>query len=356
MRIAHISDSHLGCSMFQLAERREDARKCFKKALDMATRQSPDIVVHTGDLFHDSLPQNDDLNFAIEALNEVRSKADLFVLQGNHDQPYGYRYRHSPLLGLETMGVFTSTGDRPYSVETREYDGKEVQIHLHSWSPTSHVERVLHDVRPEGDIRLFFAHDLSLDWQDLPVDFDYFGCGHKHTFKLDKEVCVGRPGSTCYVNWKTEKMGSKKMIVIDVDSSGCEFTEESLNDVREFKFVPPIDISEMSANQVENAIKARLDEISPKKRDPIVILEVNGVVDADTERRMKRTDTLRYGENKLSPLFLHMESNWISQPSDQISFSEPLDVEKSVEEYMEATSDEKRQQILEKLPELLRGR
>ncbi len=74
VRVAHISDSHLGSSMFQLVERREDARKCLGKALDMAMRKSPDIIVHTGDLFHESLPQNDDRNFVIKQFKKLKDK------------------------------------------------------------------------------------------------------------------------------------------------------------------------------------------------------------------------------------------------------------------------------------------
>ncbi|MHA1863828.1 MAG: metallophosphoesterase, partial [Candidatus Thorarchaeota archaeon] len=104
VRIAHISDSHLGSSMFQLIERREDARKCLQKAIDMAMKKSPDIIVHTGDLFHDALPQNDDLNFVIKLFQKLKDKVNLIVLQGNHDHPFGHRYNLSPLIGLETMG------------------------------------------------------------------------------------------------------------------------------------------------------------------------------------------------------------------------------------------------------------
>ncbi|TFF84675.1 hypothetical protein EU524_00635, partial [Candidatus Thorarchaeota archaeon] len=339
--------------MFQLSERRDDARKCFKKALDMAVRKSPDLIIHTGDLFHDPLPLNDDLNFVIKSFKAIKDKADFFVLQGNHDIPYGYRYRHSPLVGLETMGLFTSTGEEGYRSLSKEYDGMEVSLHLHSWASSSQVQRVLHDHQPEGNIDLFFAHDLPFDWEELPASFDYYGCGHKHTFKLNKETCVGRPGSTCYVNWKTERKGSKKLIIADIDSSGCEFEEETLNDVREFKFVPPVDITEMNAKQAESAIKNRFDELSPKRKKPIVILEVNGVVEAETEKNLKRPQVIRYGEKKLHPLFLHVEANWVSRPPEEIEFSEPLDIETSVKEYMMATNDERMAQVIEKMPELL---
>lgn len=77
VRIAHISDSHLGSSMFQLVERREDARKCLEKTIELAMQKSPDIIVHTGDLFHESLPQNDDRNFVIKQFKKLKDKVGL---------------------------------------------------------------------------------------------------------------------------------------------------------------------------------------------------------------------------------------------------------------------------------------
>ena len=46
----------------------------------MAMRKSPDIIVHTGDLFHEALPQNDDRNFVIKTFKKLKDKVDLFVL------------------------------------------------------------------------------------------------------------------------------------------------------------------------------------------------------------------------------------------------------------------------------------
>ena len=338
VRIAHISDSHLGSSMFQLAERREDARQCFKKAMDMAMRKSPDMIIHTGDLYHESLPQNDDRNFVVKTFKKFKDKVDIFVLQGNHDHPYGYRYSQSPLIGLETMGLIVSTGEKAYRGFKKTYDGKSVEIHLLSWTTERMLDHALHTLQPKEDIALFFAHDLPRQGEDLPVTFDYYGCGHKHTFKLDKENNVGRPGSTCYVRWETEYRGSKKLIVVDVDSSGCEYDVQSLNDVRGFKFVPPVNISKMGPEQADMAIKDSLDKLSPKEKS-IIILQVNGIIDSETEIKMERAKVLQYGEKKHKPLFLHIAANWQCSVSEDIKFSQPLDVEKSVEEYLDFTDD-----------------
>ncbi|TFG34582.1 hypothetical protein EU527_02440 [Candidatus Thorarchaeota archaeon] len=356
VRIAHISDSHLGSSMFQLTERREDARKCFEKAIDKAMAKSPDILVHTGDLFHESLPQNDDQNFVIKTFKRVQGKVDLFVLQGNHDHPYGFRYNHSPLIGLETMGLIKSTGEKAYKGFKKSYDGKPVELHLLSWTSERTLDHVLNEVKPEEDIALFFAHDLPRKSDDLPVTFDYYGCGHKHTFFLDKENNIGRPGSTCFVRWETEFQGTKKIIFIDIDSKGCEYEVETLNDVREFKFVPAVNISKMNPEQANTAIKKRIDEIAPKKEKPIIIVQVNGIIDSETERNMDRTKVLQYGESKHNPLFLHIAANWKCSIPTSIQFSEPLNVERTVQEYMAATNDELQSEVNEILPKLFGGK
>ncbi|MHA1577130.1 MAG: metallophosphoesterase, partial [Candidatus Thorarchaeota archaeon] len=225
VRIAHISDSHLGCSLFQLAERREDGRKCLKKAVDMAMQHSPDILVHTGDLFHSPLPQNDDMIFVIELFKGLKDKVRLIVLDGNHDIPYGYRYNFSPLRGLEIMDLIVSTGNGPYSTFSEEFDGKKVEMHLLSWTSKHQFEYFLNSASPKEDISLFFAHDITVMKEDLPVHFNYYGCGHKHNFWLDDEFDIGRPGSTGIVNWNREMGAKKKLIVVDIDNSGVnEYT------------------------------------------------------------------------------------------------------------------------------------
>jgi len=269
--------------------------------------------------------------------------------------PINFRYDHSPIVGLETMGLINSTREKEYKGYAKTYDGKEVEIHLLSWAPERVVNNVLRKVKPKEDIALFFAHDIPRRGEDLPVHFDYYGVGHKHTFKLDKENAVGRPGSTCYVNWETERNGTKKLIVVDIDSSGCEYDLLPFDDVREFIFAPPVNISKMSPEQADDAIKNELDQISPMKEKPIIILPVNGIIDYETESKMKRTKVLEYGESKHKPLFLHIEANWRCSVQEDISLTEPLNVEASIQEFMKATKDELIEQVTKTMPKLMGG-
>ncbi|MHA1864298.1 MAG: metallophosphoesterase family protein [Candidatus Thorarchaeota archaeon] len=356
MRIAHISDSHLGCSLFQLAERREDARRGLKKAVDMAMQHSPDILVHTGDLFHSPLPQNDDMIFVIELFKDLKDKVKLIVLDGNHDIPYGYRYNFSPLRGLEIMDLIVSTGNGPYSTFSEEFDGKKVEMHLLSWTSKHQFEYFLNSAKTNGGISLFFAHDIPVMKEDLPAHFNYYGCGHKHNFWLDQEFDIGRPGSTGIVNWNREMGGKKKLIIVDIDNSGMnEYTLQTLNDVREFKFITGLDITGMGMEEVNQTLKNSLGKLVPKKKKPIIIVEVNGLIDTETERGIQRKELIEYGEKKLDPLFLHIEPNWSSVGPRPVTLSKPLDVEASILEYMQQTNDTHAAQIKELMPRFFGG-
>jgi DNA repair exonuclease SbcCD nuclease subunit len=356
VRVAHISDSHLGSSLFQLSERREDARQCLKKAIEMAMKHSPDILVHTGDLFHSPLPHNEDMIFVIELFKKLRDKVRLIVIDGNHDVPYGYRYAFSPLRGLETMELIMSTGPKPFRKFTETFDGKEVEIHLVAWTSPQQLEYFMNNAQPTSDTALFFAHDIQTPTENLPIYFNYYGCGHKHNFWLDEEYDIGRPGSTGFVNWNREMGGRKKLIVVDIDSSGKnEYTLQTLNDVREFKFVTGIDITGMGATEVNSLLKSSLGKLAPKKKKPIIIMQVNGIIDSETERGIERSSLLEYGEKKLDPLFLHIEPNWSSMGARPVELSEPLDVEASILEYMKQTGDPRSAQVKKMLPRFFGG-
>ncbi|MFW9888440.1 MAG: exonuclease SbcCD subunit D [Candidatus Thorarchaeota archaeon] len=339
VRVVHISDSHLGCSQFQLFERREDARKCLKKAVDMALRYSPDILVHTGDLFDSPYPSWDDTNFTLDLFKNLKEKVFTIVLQGNHDFPYGYRRTQSPVLALQNAGFIVSTGFETYLSTTERFDGESVDIHMVSFTRPRELQSVIEYIPASDNTSLLFAHDIPSPRDLVPSHFDYVGIGHKHNFWLDEDLDIGRPGSTCVVDWRREQGGKKKLIVVDVSVTGNEYTTETLNDVREFKYLTGINITGMGPAEAEEVMRNHLEALSPKKGKPIIIMEVDGIIDSETENELNRADLLKYGEELLKPLFFHIESKWSSLGPRAIKLSEPLNVEKSIEEYVKQTGE-----------------
>ncbi|MHA2424610.1 MAG: metallophosphoesterase family protein [Candidatus Thorarchaeota archaeon] len=356
VRIAHISDSHLGSSLFQLIERREDARKCLGKAIDMAMRHSPDILVHTGDLFHNPFPMYDDTNYVVDLLKGLSEEVMVVVLQGNHDVPYGYRHAQSPIWLLENAGLLMSTGDSDKRDLAVEVDGKKIQMHLISWTRERKFERYMNEMTTTGDITLLFCHHVPGRYDELPARYDYVGCGHAHNFRLDEENSVGRPGSTCIVDWKREMSGSRKLIIADIDANGIEFNTERLNDVREFKFHTGLDITGMNSKQANEAMRSWLGGLSPKKKSqPIIIMNVNGTVSSETESGIERTGIIQYGEKRLEPLFLHIEPNWEVSDDAPVILKEPLNVEASLKQYLIHTEYASLDSVLEELRKLSGG-
>ena len=95
MRFIHISDSHLGASGFSrklspsgFNQREEDICNSFQSAVDQIISLKPDLVLHTGDLFHSVRPTNRIINFAIrQILRIVNLQIPMVIISGNHDTP-----------------------------------------------------------------------------------------------------------------------------------------------------------------------------------------------------------------------------------------------------------------------------
>ncbi|MHA1576021.1 MAG: metallophosphoesterase family protein [Candidatus Thorarchaeota archaeon] len=355
VRIAHISDSHLGASMFQLAERRDDARKCLQKAVDMALRHDPNILVHTGDLFDGAFPHSDDLNFSMELFKDIKENnpnLHVVVIQGNHDVPYGSKYNQSPIRLLEIAGLVISTGDNGHRTVILDIDDgpKQVELHLLSWMRGGTFNRLISDFTPSIDDSLLFTHDVGKRYEEMPVHYSYIGIGHGHNFMLMEDEAIGRPGSTCIVDWKREMRGKSKLIICDIDAYNTEFQTETLNDVREFKFLTGLNVTGMAPDEINSIMRGQLDKLSLKKKGkPIVIMEVNGMIHNDVEKNVMRSDIINYGEKKLNPLFLHIEPNWEIVGARDIVLSAPLNVETSIREYIDSTNANNLDQILNQL-------
>ena len=116
-----------------------------------------------------------------------------------------------------------------------------------------------------------------------------------------------------------------------------------------------LDITGMDAEEVNTMLKSSLGKLAPKKKKPIIIVQVNGLIDTETERGIERTNLLEYGEKKLDPLFLHIEPNWSSMGARPVNLSTPLDVETSVLEYMKQTKDKRASQVKKMIPRFFGG-
>ncbi len=92
-RIAHLSDSHIGykakCRVHPatgLNMRVRDGYRAFRETVDQILASEVDLVVHTGDLFHQSHPSISDITWARKQLERISAAGiEIIVATGNHD-------------------------------------------------------------------------------------------------------------------------------------------------------------------------------------------------------------------------------------------------------------------------------
>ena len=96
MRIAHLSDVHLGFRQFHrltphgINQREADVANAFRLTIDGVIAARPDAVLVAGDLFHAVRPTNAAIIFAFrqfQRLREALPDAPIVVIAGNHDTP-----------------------------------------------------------------------------------------------------------------------------------------------------------------------------------------------------------------------------------------------------------------------------
>lgn len=90
-RLLHTSDWHLGASLYRRS-REEDFDAVLAEIVAIAREKEPDLIVHSGDLFHSFRPRVRDLLRAMRALTKLADVAPTVVIAGNHDSPAYFKF------------------------------------------------------------------------------------------------------------------------------------------------------------------------------------------------------------------------------------------------------------------------
>ncbi len=124
MRIAHLSDTHLGYAEYDARDpdtglnvRELDVYRAFEHACAAIARLKPDLVVHSGDLFDHPRPPNRAIVTALrEFARLARDGIAVVLAAGNHSLP-GARATACILEGLEAIPGVHAAFDRPRRIE-----------------------------------------------------------------------------------------------------------------------------------------------------------------------------------------------------------------------------------------------
>jgi len=174
MTIAHLSDTHLGYRAYGrttdkgINQREFDVMQSFRSALDQIAERDPDLIVHTGDMFHQVRPSNLTVIAAFRQLSKVQAKRGFkpfVILGGNHDTPRTSDAGNILNLFLAIEGVAIIAQSRPEVVEFPDLDCEVMGVaspavdartedgQKYSWTPSGsrkHSVLALHGVATQA--------------------------------------------------------------------------------------------------------------------------------------------------------------------------------------------------------------
>jgi DNA repair exonuclease SbcCD nuclease subunit len=276
MRIAHISDVHLGYRAYSrlssrgVNQREEDVLRAFQDALRLASEEQPDLIVITGDLFHSVRPPNFSLIRAhrwLLKLQQERHGAPLIIIAGNHETPRSAE--SNCILGLfrHIPGVLVVDG----RIESLRLD----TLGLHVLCVPSRGLYMLSQTRIEPDphakVNLLLVHGilegLTLYAMEQPLSrqlilhdgWDYIALGdwHLYTPVAPNAIYAGATEFTSTNIW--EEAGKPKGIVLyDTDTRQHQFLPVRTRAVYDLM---PIDARELTVADINEQIRARAESV-----------------------------------------------------------------------------------------------
>lgn len=279
MRVAHISDSHLGYFQYRLNERREDFLKAFREAVRRAIEERVDFIIHTGDLFESYHPDVSTISEAISVFKEIKDAGiPVFSITGNHDRVLrrGYSPPHRILKDLDLIELIDPVGDL-------NYEG--VYIAGMRYFPKTYMKGIkerffskFSENAQRADFSIFMFHQgldqylyydyaYELNISDLPEGFNYYAGGHIHAFIRTnfKGGVLSYAGSTEFRSKREVKAGKRGFNIFNLETGELQRVE--LQNLREFFVV------ETDEERAPEELRELLEKVKDCREKPVVLID-----------------------------------------------------------------------------------
>lgn len=308
MRVAHISDVHLGyraygrTNEFGMNQREADVLKVFRAALRAALQTEPDLIVITGDLFHAVRPPNSSLIAAYKFLTELQTQrrgAPLVIIAGNHETP---RIAESGcILALLTHipGVQV-VYDQITQLELPMLDACLLCIPSRG---VSELEQCILEPHPNYRWNLMLLHGLLEGITpfalERPIDrrkivreeWDFIALGDWHMYTQVAPNAL-YPGATEFTSTNIwDEVGSPKgWLLYDTTTRTHEFHTLRTRPVYD---LTPIDATELTADELNGLIESRANSVESfegaivRQRVYNVLPELRSRIDGELLRELK---------------------------------------------------------------------
>jgi hypothetical protein len=284
MRIAHLSDLHLGIRQYQrqtqtgINQREADVANAFRKAVDGIIEVKPDIVLIGGDIFHAVRPGNTAILHAythFSRLVEALPDAIIVMVEGNHDKP---RTREAGNI----IRLFRSLGITVVDSEAKRLSFRDGELSILAVpalvfprpelvpdEQAKHNILLIHGivegvVKRYGSLAERIEGDLSIREMNLDK-WDYVALGHYHVYR---RIAANAYYSGAIEYTSTNIWGEmdeqiehgirgKGFIEHDLVSGSHRFHTLSL--ARRVVDLEPIQAANLTAAELSDAICARVD-------------------------------------------------------------------------------------------------
>lgn len=321
MRIAHISDTHLGFRQYNLDQREEDFYRAWHEAIDKMVGERVDAVVHSGDLFDDRKPP---IKAIVEARRGVRRLKEagipFYYVTGNHDQPTRAGALPPQALLDEALPLDRKPAVRNglfiagISYHSRIALGPlKDRMALLAKEAQGHKRSVL--VLHQGVDR--YVPEFELRLRELK-EFDYYALGHIHlrTRDWNGSSLVAYPGSI--EMWRMDEFDDwrrkgKGFTVVDLDGDAPEARTVDV-EVRTFLR------EEVEGDSIDGALAA----LKPRCKGAVVCLDVKARR-SDFARLARRiADELGAEALRVLPRFLDAEAPAQAEPLEGVDLRQAL--------------------------------
>jgi DNA repair protein SbcD/Mre11 len=275
VRIAHISDTHLGytryaklCPDTSRNQREVDVQEAYARAVDAILERDVDLVIHSGDVFDSVRPATHVIIGFLKQTARLTLQAGIpyLVAAGNHETP---RLR-TTTAALEYANLVNANSAHNFEVERHRVgaNGAEVGVAL---VPHGAVVAGAGAVLPDrdADVNILVTHGLvpNLETKQhemgeanlyagmLDGDFDYVALGHYHEFHKHKE--------NSYYAGATERFGFGEVgaktgfAIVEFDGNGLVGVEHVPVRARPMLDLDKISAREMDSSDLTDAIRER---------------------------------------------------------------------------------------------------
>lgn len=290
MRIAHISDTHLGFGAYAkldsvagINQREVDVYNAFEQAVTRIIELKPDLLIHSGDLFDSVRPQNRAIDFALRQLIRL-SEADIetVLISGNHSTP---KLR-------ETGSIFRIFEHLKHVHPVHEPGARSIAVgdsvvHAIPHSANPPLSDLIGRAAPSKDSKynilvlhasVVGAETYKMDEfneQTVPAEalsngWDYIALGHYHEHKKIQD--------SVYYSGSTERLGfgevnqAKGFLEVDLQKPRAVFHELK---IREMMELSSMDAAGLASSEIVEEARRRVS--AAVIDDKIVRLAISNV-------------------------------------------------------------------------------